>query len=209
MADASHQTELTDTKMALGTPGFMAPEQMRSARQSDGRVDIWALGVILYKLTTGVMPFDGSNMNQVAFRVLSAEPAAKPSTHNPALPPSLDEAVCRCLEKDREKRFQSVTELAACLRRLAESVPAMLGAADDGSEAMTLDLTTRVRHAPIPAGSHCPPAVPAPRPPAPAKSATPAHDAAPPPITYITPFEQELEADAQDDAPTQRLPRRR
>ncbi|MDI1430364.1 serine/threonine-protein kinase [Polyangium sorediatum] len=135
--------DITETKLALGTPAFMAPEQMKSSRQSDARADIWSLGVILYKLTTGVFPFDAPFLNQMALRILSPERAMKPSTHNRSLPPLFDAIVGQCLQKDRERRFRSVAELADFLCALVESAPAVRDEQDDASDAVTLDITTK------------------------------------------------------------------
>lgn len=137
--------DITETKLALGSPAFMAPEQMKSARQIDVRADIWSLGVILYRLATGVLPFDARSINQMALRILSPERAARPSKHNHALPPLFDAIVKKCLEKDRDRRFESVVELADMLSALVESTPATLVVNDDHGEAPTLDMTTRVR----------------------------------------------------------------
>ncbi len=144
--------DITETKLTLGSPAFMAPEQMRSARKADARSDIWAFGVILYKLTTGVLPFDGPSVNQVAMRILSPECAQPPSTHKRALPPLFDAIVLRCLEKDEKDRFQNVLELADAIRSLREHVPVPTQADDtkaideaEMSAAFTLDMVTRVQ----------------------------------------------------------------
>ncbi|MDC0744345.1 serine/threonine-protein kinase [Polyangium mundeleinium] len=140
--------DITETKLALGTPAFMAPEQMKSSRHIDARADIWSLGVILYRLTTGVLPFDAPSINLMALRILSPGPAPAPSTHNAELPPLFDFIIKKCLEKDPERRLRSVAQLSTLLRVLVESKPAALDEEGNEGEDLTLDMTTRKRPAP-------------------------------------------------------------
>ncbi|WP_437281732.1 protein kinase [Sorangium sp. So ce375] len=105
---------LTKTAMVLGSPLYMAPEQMRSARTVDARADIWSLGAILYQLLTGRVPFDASSLSELIL-MINTEPPPAPSTFRPDLPPGLEAAILRCLEKDTAKRFKSVAELAGAI----------------------------------------------------------------------------------------------
>ena len=100
---------LTTASSFLGTPHYMSPEQLRETREVDARSDIWSLGVILFELLTGRTPFEGSP-TAIVFAV-AADPVPRPSTHRPDLPPSLDRAVMRMLEKDRDRRGQTMTEV--------------------------------------------------------------------------------------------------
>jgi len=114
---------LTITATVGGSPLYMSPEQMRSAKHVDGRTDIWSLGVVLYELLTGTTPFHAPLITAVASRVLQDEPAP-PSLSRPDVPRALDALILRCLQKRPEARFQTMDELAAALRGvLAAGVP--------------------------------------------------------------------------------------
>ncbi|MEY4513951.1 MAG: hypothetical protein RLZZ450_6073 [Pseudomonadota bacterium] len=104
---------LTEPGAMLGTAHNMAPEQIR-CEKLDGRVDIYALGVLTYQLLTGQYPFHADDPRQVALLHLQA-PAPRPSALA-QVPPALDAVVLKCLEKRAEKRYSTATELLAALR---------------------------------------------------------------------------------------------
>jgi serine/threonine-protein kinase len=112
----THATSMQMTKTAtvMGSPLYMCPEQMQSARAVDGRADIWALGVILHETLTGQLPFSGATLPEVCFKI-ATEPPAPLRQIRPDAPAQLEAAVMKCLEKDRERRFRNVAELAAAV----------------------------------------------------------------------------------------------
>ncbi|MBS2012248.1 MAG: protein kinase [Deltaproteobacteria bacterium] len=108
---------LTATSMVMGTPAFMAPEQLRKARALDHRVDIWALGVLLHKLVTNTLPFDGDTFAELSAAILTAEPRPIRSVL-PQLSPELDAVIATCLRKNPDDRFVDLADLALALAPL-------------------------------------------------------------------------------------------
>ncbi len=98
----------------LGSPLYMAPEQMSGGADIDARADIWSLGVVLYELCTGHSPFFGESIPSVCARVIGIEPAS-PCSLNANLPSGLEAIILRCLRKEREQRPADIGELAAAL----------------------------------------------------------------------------------------------
>ncbi len=109
---------LTGTSTMMGSPMYMSPEQMRSARDVDHRCDIWALGTILFELLTGRVAWPGENMAEVCVSV-ATDPAPSMRALRSDLPPELDAVVMRCMEKDSGRRYATVVELAQALAPFA------------------------------------------------------------------------------------------
>ena len=111
---------LTGTAAMIGSPLYMSPEQMRSARDVDTRTDIWSLGVMLYEMITGRPPYAGDSIPALCAALLNDQPAPMQQLR-PEVPPGLEEAVLRCLAKDRQRRFPTVSELARALAPFGSS----------------------------------------------------------------------------------------
>jgi serine/threonine-protein kinase len=105
---------LTKTTDVIGSPNYMAPEQIRSSRDVDERTDIWAIGVILYELISGRVPFLADTVPALCAMVLEQAPTPLEELR-PDCPPELRHVIARCLAKDPGARFQSVVELAGVL----------------------------------------------------------------------------------------------
>ena len=110
--------QLTRSRARIGSPRYMAPEQFRSSRDVDARVDVWALGAILHELLAGAPPFEGDTFDEVVEAVTSHEPPAIDSLR-PDVPRALAEVVERCLRKTREARFATVADVALALAPFA------------------------------------------------------------------------------------------
>jgi serine/threonine-protein kinase len=104
---AKSATSITRTGIAIGTPAYMAPEQMSSARAVDARADLWAIGVIAYEAITGANPFVAETIPGMVIRAMQYDP--------PVIPGGFGAVVMRCLAKDPDRRFGSAAELAEAL----------------------------------------------------------------------------------------------
>ena len=109
---------LTRTSDVMGSPNYMSPEQIKRTRDVDARTDIWSLGVVLYELLAGQVPFLADTMPQLCGLVLQDPPTPLLEVR-PDVPPGLWAVILRCLEKDPEARYQSVVELAKALAPFA------------------------------------------------------------------------------------------
>jgi serine/threonine protein kinase len=115
---AGDDVRLTGELAVFGSPPYMSPEQVRASRDVDCRSDIWSLGVSLYELLTGRVPFDGETAQDICAQVLTAEPPPL-ARWRPTVPEGLERVVVRCLAKSAPDRFQSVWELAVAVEPFA------------------------------------------------------------------------------------------
>jgi eukaryotic-like serine/threonine-protein kinase len=113
-SDLRVEGNITGARTAVGSPHYMAPEQMRAEANIDARADIWAIGVIVYELVSGISPFDAESMPGICARVVEEQPT-RLMEMDAEIPELLEAVIFRCLEKDREKRPADVAELAAAL----------------------------------------------------------------------------------------------
>jgi serine/threonine protein kinase/Tfp pilus assembly protein PilF len=122
LAKLSGQARLTKDTSTLGTVAYMSPEQL-SGEKVDQRTDIWSLGVVLYEMLTGQLPFKGEYEQAVIYSILNENPLTSKSLKS-QIPKELEQIINHCLEKDTTRRYQSVAEI------IAELVKAKLGSAD-------------------------------------------------------------------------------
>ncbi len=108
--------ELTRTGALMGTPAYMSPEQA-SGERVDYRADLFALGIVLYQMSTGVRPFSGNSAVAVLMAVTNSQPPS-PKLRNPSLPKPFADLVMQLLDKDRERRPRSGHEVAARLQQM-------------------------------------------------------------------------------------------
>jgi len=116
LAKLSGGTKITKTGTTMGTPAYMSPEQVKGL-QIDHRTDIWSLGVILYEMLTGALPFKGDNEMSVLYNIVNQEPVP-PSQLNPKLPAALEEIVKRAMAKEVAERYSNMLDMVGKLKRV-------------------------------------------------------------------------------------------
>jgi tRNA A-37 threonylcarbamoyl transferase component Bud32 len=117
-----NEPQQTSDSTLLGSPAYMSPEQLLSARSVDARSDLWALGVVLYELLTGARPFHRERVVEVVADVLHNAPPAVQSLR-PDVPPELAGVIHRCLEKQPDRRFPDAGSLLVALAPFADGEP--------------------------------------------------------------------------------------
>lgn len=134
LAHLEEATKITRTGTIIGTPAYMSPEQVRGEKV-DYRTDIWSLGVVLYEMVTGRLPFQGESGQAVALSIQNEQPEPTTALRS-GIPKELDRIVSKALAKNPGERYQHVDELLVDLRSLKqqlESEPSRYGENTKGS----------------------------------------------------------------------------
>jgi len=121
-ADHALSGKLTKTGAAMGTPAYMAPEQVRGRDDLDARVDVYALGVLLYEMLGGQLPFDSDHFPGLMVKIVSEDPTPLQALR-PRVPESLAHVVRTAMARSRDERFASMEELRAALVRIDDLIP--------------------------------------------------------------------------------------
>jgi hypothetical protein len=168
--DQGISTGKTQTGMVMGTPAYMSPEQAGGmTNRIDGRSDVYSLGVMMFQMATGKLPFAGTSLGEVLIGHLQIAPP-EPRTLNPAIPEEYQGIILKCLAKPQDERFQTMRELhdaiASCMaalgitRELPRATAAEEKAAHSPLRARTVSSVTRT---PVHATAPGPQKAPAPR----------------------------------------------
>jgi len=112
---------LTETGMMIGTPEYMSPEQAEG-KDVDLRSDIYSLGIILYEMVTGTVPFEGDTPLSIALKH-QAETPRNPKEINDQIPEDLSRVILKCMEKDKEKRYKRTEEVLSELKKIEKGLP--------------------------------------------------------------------------------------
>lgn len=166
----------------IGSPYYMSPEQIMDAARVDGRTDVWSIGVVLYEMLAGAMPFEGETMAEVVQKILEDAPAAL-LDRRPDLPRELSAIVNRCLRRSPDERYATAGELARALAPYGSSAAA---GASDFARAATLPMDVRAPTGAAAGPSSVPPVAMSPSTPPPPAPGAATGTSSPPSMTPCT-----------------------
>ena len=114
IGDMSASLNVTAAGAMVGTPNFMAPEQIRALPNLDGRIDVYATGIIFYRMVTGHLPFTATDADELYKKILDARPIP-PRQHNPNLPIAIEAIITKAMHPNRDHRFSNANEFLAAI----------------------------------------------------------------------------------------------
>jgi serine/threonine protein kinase/Tfp pilus assembly protein PilF len=121
IARSAKEKGITGAGVIIGTPEYMSPEQV-DGKEADQRSDIYSLGVVIYEMLTGKLPFEGDTPLSIAVQHRSDKPE-DPKKLNRMIPDDLNQAILKCMEKAKGERYQAIEELSAALDRIQQGIP--------------------------------------------------------------------------------------
>ena len=132
---------ITGKGVMIGTPEYMSPEQVEG-KGVDQRSDIYSLGIIMYEMTTGRTPFEGDTPFVIGIKHKSEQPK-EPNEFNHQIPDDLNQVILKCLEKERENRFQNTGEVLSVLSQIEQGIPTTERAAPKSKPVTSKEITVR------------------------------------------------------------------
>ena len=132
IAKSSTSSTITNTSTIMGSAHYLSPEQAKGSF-IDCRTDLYSLGVVLYEMVTGVVPFQGDSAVTIALKHIQEE-VVPPKTLNSKIPDSLNKLILKAMEKEPSKRYQTAKEMIADLQKIKNNPNAVIGDSDDDNE---------------------------------------------------------------------------
>jgi len=141
IARSLREKGITAPSVLIGTPEYMSPEQAE-AKEVDHRSDIYTLGIILYEMATGRVPFEGDTALSIAMKHKGENPK-NPKQFNPNIPDDLSAVILKCLEKDKAERYQAVSGVRSELEKIEKGIPTTERVAPDRKPLTSREITVK------------------------------------------------------------------